>query len=50
MRYLLIVTVLPTEDGGQCALNKGKQAGLPAWKLGNVLLWIEAAAKQILAT
>ena len=50
MRYLSIVNVLPTVDGGQCAPSLEKQTGVTAWKQRNVLLLTGPAAKRILAT
>ena len=50
MRYLSIVSVLPTEDDGQHSSSLEKQTGGPTREQSNVLLWTLAAAKQILDT
>ncbi len=45
MRYLSIVCVLPTEDGGRCAPSLEKQPRETAQTLSNILLWTGSAAK-----
>ena len=46
----IIVSMSATVDGGLHAPSLEKQRGAPAWKLSNVLLWMESATKGILAT
>ncbi len=45
MRYLSIVSVLPTVDGGQRTLSWDVMPGIPAWKLSHVLLWMGPGVK-----
>ena len=47
MRYVSMVSILPTVDGGQ---HTHKQIVVPAWKISSVLLWTGSAAKHISAT
>ena len=50
MRYLSIVSILPTVDGGRHTPSLEKQTGVQAQEQSKVLLWTEAAAKRILNT
>ena len=50
MRYLSIVSVLPTVDDGRHTPSLKKQTGVTALEQSNVMLWTGAAAKLILDT
>lgn len=50
MRYLPMVSVIHTVDGGQHAPSLEKQAGILTLKLNIVLLWMRSAAKCILTS
>ena len=47
MRYLLMVIVLATVDGGWHTPGLENQRGAAAWKLSNVLLWTASITKGI---